>query len=69
VYQVIADSPAAEAGVRVGDVLTAIDGVPAARFTLDEINQMLKVPGREYKLSFKRGAGTLSMKIKMRRLI
>jgi predicted aspartyl protease len=69
VYQVIADSPAAEAGVRVGDVLTAIDGVPAARFTLDEINQMLKVPGREYKLNFKRGAGTLSMKIKMRRLI
>jgi hypothetical protein len=69
VYQVLADSPAAEAGVRVGDLLTAIDGVPAARFTLDEINQMLKVPGREYKLSLKRGGGTLSVKIKMRRLI
>ena len=69
VYQVLEDSPAAEAGLRVGDVLAAIDGVPAARFTLDEIYQMLKVPGREYKLSVKRGGETLSMKIKMRRLI
>jgi hypothetical protein len=69
VYQVLADSPAAEAGLRVGDVLAAIDGVAAARFTLDEIYQMLKQQGREYKLSFKRGGGTLSVKIKMRRLI
>lgn len=69
VYQVLPDSPAAEAGLRVGDVLTAIDGVPAARFTLDEICQMLKVPGREYKLGFRRGGGTISVKIKMRRLI
>lgn len=69
VYQVLADSPAAEAGLRVGDVLFAIDGVAAARFTLDEIYQMLKQQGREYKLSFKRGGGTLSVKIKTRRLI
>ena len=69
VYQVLEDSPAAEAGLHEGDVLFAIDGVPAARFTLDEISQMLKVPGREYKLSFKRGGGTVSVKIKMRRLI
>jgi hypothetical protein len=53
----------------VGDVLTAIDGLAASRFTLDEIYQMLKRQGREYKLSFKRGAGTISVKIKMRRLI
>jgi predicted aspartyl protease len=69
VYQVLEDSPAAEAGLRVGDVLAAIDGVAAARFTLDEIYRMLKQPGREYQLSFKRGGGTVSMKIKMRRLI
>jgi len=61
---------AAEAGLRVGDdVLTSIDGVAASRFTLEEIYQMLKQQGREYKLSIKRGGETLSMKIKMRRLI
>lgn len=69
VYQVLEDSPAAEAGLRVGDVLAAIDGVAAARFTLDEIHQMLKVQAREYKLRFKRGGGTLTVKIKMRRLV
>lgn len=69
VYQVLADSPAAEAGLRVGDVLAAIDGVAASRFTLDEIYQMLKRQGREYTLGFRRGGRTLSVKIKMRRLI
>lgn len=69
VYQVLEDSPAAEAGLSVGDILAAIDGVVASRFTLDEIYQMLKQQGREYELSFKRGGRTLSVKIKMRRLI
>jgi hypothetical protein len=69
VYQVLEDSPAAEAGLHVGDLLAAIDGVPASRFTLDEIYQMLKQPGREYKLNFKRGGATRSVKLKMRRLI
>lgn len=69
VFQVLQDSPAAEVGVRVGDILTAIDGVAASRFSLDEIYQMLKQQGREYELGFNRGGGTLSMKIKMRRLI
>ena len=69
VYQALADSPALEAGLRVGDVLAAIDDVPASRFTLDEIYQMLKQQGREYKLSLKRGDKRLSMKLRMRRLI
>ena len=41
----------------------------ASRFTLDEIYRMLKREGREYKLGFKRGGATLSVKIKMRRPI
>jgi hypothetical protein len=60
---------AAETGLRVGNVLTAIDGVAASRFTLDEISQLLKVQGREYELSFKRGGRMFSVKMKMRRLI
>ena len=69
VYQVLQDSPAAEAGLRVGDVLAAVDGLTASRFTLDEIYQMLKQEGREYKLSVRRGGARLSVKIKTRRLI
>lgn len=69
VYQVLKESPAAEAGLRVGDVLAAIDGVHASRFSLDEIYQMLKQQGREHKLDFRRGSETFSVKIKMKRLI
>ena len=69
VYQVLDNSPAAEAGLRVGDVLTTIDGVPASRFTLDCVIQMMKEPGREHRLSIKRGSWANAVKIKTRRLI
>ena len=69
VYKVLANSPAAEAGLRVRDVLTNIDGMPASRFTLEEVCQMMKQPGREHKLSIKRGKWIGSMRLKTRRLI
>ena len=69
VYQVLENSPAAHAGLREGDVLAAIDGAPASRFSLDEIYQMLKQQGREYKLSVRRNNETLSVTIKTQRLI
>jgi C-terminal processing protease CtpA/Prc len=69
VYQVLDDSPAAKAGLRVDDVLAAIDGVPASRLTLEQILQMLKVDGCEYELGIKRGGEMRSVKIKTRRLI
>ena len=69
VSQVLEDSPAAEARLREDDVLTAIDGAPASKFALDEIYQMLKRPGREYKLSLRRNGETFFVKIRMRRLV
>lgn len=69
IYQVLEDSPAAEAGLRVRDQLLAVDNVPASRLTLEQIIQMLKVQGREYKLRIKRASATRLMKIKTRRLI
>ena len=69
VYQVIDKSPAVEAGLRAGDVLTKIDGVPASRFTLEEVWQMMKQAGREHSLQIKRGSETNTVKIKTRRLI
>jgi aspartyl protease/PDZ domain-containing protein len=69
VSQVLENSPAAEGGLREGDVLTAIAGAPASKFTLDEIYQMLKRPGRQYKLNFRRDGETFFVRITTRRLI
>lgn len=69
VYQVLENSPAAHAGLREGDVLAAINGAPASRFSLDEIYQMLRQQGSEYKISVRRGSETLSVTIKTQRLI
>jgi hypothetical protein len=69
VFQVLERSPAAEARLRKGDVLTAIDGARAASFSLDEIYQMLKRQGSEYKLGLRRNGKAFFVKIKMQRLI
>lgn len=69
VYQVLDKSPAAEAGLRVGDVLTTIDGLSASRFSLEGVWQMLKQPRQEHTLNIKRGGWTGSVKITTRRLI
>ncbi|MDT7541391.1 MAG: hypothetical protein QOE33_1295 [Acidobacteriota bacterium] len=62
-------TPASEAGVRAGDVLTEIDGRAASSFTLDEITQMFARAGRVYALTLRRGDETLRVSIKLRRMI
>lgn len=69
VYQVLENSPAANAGLREGDVVVAIDGVPASKFSLDEVYRMLKQIGLEHTLSIRRGSVKFSVKIKLKRLI
>jgi hypothetical protein len=69
VNEVLAHSPAAEAGLQEEDELTAINGRRVTEFSLEQIRQMLKQEGKEYLLSLKRGTQTLQVKLKMGRLI
>ena len=69
VQSVAEDSPAAEAGLRQGDVITAIDGRPAAKLTLDQVRQLFRQAGREYRLDVQRGDENFRVKLKLRRLI
>jgi predicted aspartyl protease len=64
-----ANSPAAEAGLRKGDIITAINNRPAAEFNLYQISQLFMKAGQEYALSIQRGNQALQTKIKLRRLI
>jgi C-terminal processing protease CtpA/Prc len=53
----------------VGDIIEGIDAVPASRLTLEQILQMMKAPGREYKLTIKRDSDTRLVQLTTRRLI
>jgi membrane-associated protease RseP (regulator of RpoE activity) len=70
VYNVIKDSPGAQAGIREGDVIAAIDDRPASDFTLEQIRQMFKEnEGKEHKLTVKRDGTVVTTRLQLRRVI
>jgi C-terminal processing protease CtpA/Prc len=69
IFYITENSPASEVGLRVGDVIIAIDDKPFSGLTLDQVREMFKQNGRECLLSIKRGAQASQVKIKLRRLI
>jgi len=68
VSEMIEGSPAAEAGLQVGDIVAGVDGVPAAQLTLAGINAMFEKPVR-YALTIRRGDQTLTLILTPARLI
>jgi hypothetical protein len=62
-------SPAAEAGIIVGDEITAIDGKPAKQFTSTQIEKLLMQDGAERSLTLRRDVKVRVVKIKLRRRI
>ncbi len=61
--------PAAEAGAKSGDVITAINGQPAEKFTLAELRELLKRHGTECRLELQRGDEQLNITMILKRLI
>jgi hypothetical protein len=68
IHRVLEDSPAAEAGLREGDVIVAIGGQPVSSLSLDQLYRMFKQEGREYDLSIMRGGKRLQVRLRLRRL-
>lgn len=52
--------PAAEAGVKTGDVLLELNGKPAENCTLEDIRTATRAAGKTVKLKLKRGEGTVN---------
>jgi hypothetical protein len=69
ISRLVDNSPATEAGLREGDLITAIDGRPAAELSLTEISRVFKQDGRECLLDIVRGEEKKQVKLKLRRLI
>ena len=69
VLRVLPQSPAEEAGLRQGDEIVTFGGRPAGEYKLSALREMLKRAGGKYSLQVRRGAETLSVELKTRRLI
>lgn len=68
VREVLEDSPATEAGVREGDVITSIDGVPAEKFTLTLLLETLQKPAAQH-LIIRRGDESVKLVLTPRRML
>jgi hypothetical protein len=71
VMSVVSGSPAAEAGLRVDDIVVAIDGKAAAQLFLVELRERLRTtpPGAQVQLTVKTGTNTRDVTITLRDLI
>jgi hypothetical protein len=71
VMSVVAGSPAAEGGVRVDDIVTAVDGTPASQTFLVDLRERLKsaTPGTKVRLRLGTGMGTRDVTLTLRELI
>jgi C-terminal processing protease CtpA/Prc len=65
------DAPAAQAGLRVGDEIVAVNGKPASSLKLYEVRQMLRdeAPGTVVTFAVKRGSDTKDVPVTLRDLI
>ncbi len=69
VFAIYEGSPAAEAGVKEGDLVTAIDGRPPASYTKDGLRDYLQRDGETVRLTVKRGEEESEMAVRLRRMI
>ena len=69
VLRAIEGSPAAEAGLRPGDIVLEIDGKPAAQLSNQEIAAVLRQAGRVLTLVIQRGEEKHSVRLKLQKLL
>ncbi len=69
IQRLVENSPAAEAGLSEGDIITAFDGRPSSDFTLNEVRRLFLQEGKSWTLEVQRGEETRTVELKLRRLI
>jgi hypothetical protein len=66
---VIPDSPASVAGLKIDDMVMAIDGQPVKEISLASTAKMFREDGRTFRFTVQRDGKTMEVPVKMRRMI
>jgi hypothetical protein len=66
---VLPGTPGADAGVRGGDRLAAIDGKLAHEFNLEQIRELFRKDGKVYVLELRRDETIIRAELRTRRLL
>jgi predicted metalloprotease with PDZ domain len=69
VQDVLPDSPASEAGLIQGDVITAIDGHSVNRYALWQLQDVFKDSGRTQRVTIQRSQSFLTLTLALRALL
>jgi hypothetical protein len=69
VAKVFENTPGAEVGVLVGDVIAAVDGRPASEIAQEEIREMLERDGATVLLDIARDGRFVNVALRLRRLV
>jgi hypothetical protein len=69
IVDVVAASPAAEAGVALGDRIVSIEGAPPTDRTMIELRQRLRRPGERVSLVLQRGDTRVAVQFTTRRIV
>lgn len=64
-----AGAPAANAGLKIGDVIAGVDEDPAADLTLVQVRELFRQTDHSYKLTIERGSQSLQISLQPRRLL
>ncbi|HEY3138179.1 MAG TPA: aspartyl protease family protein [Blastocatellia bacterium] len=67
--KVLRGTSASDAGLKVGDVILAVDGKSASELRLNELRRMFKQDGRERVLSVRRDKGVVEIRLSMIQLL
>jgi len=69
VFSLVPDSPAVRSGLRPGDLIVNVDGVPSSKMSIDELRTRLLQGQLEVSLTIRRGQELIELKIKPQPLI
>ncbi len=69
VYKVLEGSPAAEIGIRPGDILLRFEGKPAADFSFDALDKLFEEPDKSYRIEIKRDEKVIPLVLTTKRMV